>query len=200
MEWRVDDPAAEPMNRREIVMKVYDAGESLEVVGRLTDFRHGQTHLGERGVLHDMELRIRVDPSTSIITDAYAKMHRFPHTECPNIEPAFQALVGLSVIRGYTRAVQDRLGRAAGCSHLEFLARAMGPTYIQGLASKASKGLPAAEGGAAVIESGFMTNSCHIWVDGGPAPTKLKLGWRPGGVFPAPSVEEIRSQMEKRDR
>ena len=30
-------------------------------------------------------------------------MGRFPHPECPDIEPSFSELIGLSVARGYTR-------------------------------------------------------------------------------------------------
>ena len=39
---------------------------------------------------------------------------------------------------GLFRAVQERFGRERGCSHLEFLARAIGPVVIQGFTSSAA--------------------------------------------------------------
>ena len=63
-------------------------------------------------------------------------MHAFPHTECPTIETAFAGLVGLSVARGYTREVQARFGGPRGCTHLEHLARSLGPVVIQAVTSR----------------------------------------------------------------
>ena len=70
-----------------------------------------------------------------MIIDAAADMKTFPHAECTEIEPKFSELIGLSVARGYTSAVQERFGRERGCSHLEFLARAIGPAVIQAVTS-----------------------------------------------------------------
>ena len=78
--------------------------------------------VGPRDV-HRMELGIVVRCADLVIVDAEATMGHFPHPECPSIEDSFSELIGLSVARGYTRAVQDRFGRERGCSHLEFLAR-----------------------------------------------------------------------------
>ncbi len=66
------------------------------------------------------------------IVDAAADMQTYPHAECTDIEPSFHDLVGLSVARGYSNAVQQRFGRQRGCSHLEFLARAIGPVVDPG--------------------------------------------------------------------
>ena len=74
------------------------------------------------------------------IVDAVADMKTFPHAECTEIEPNFRDLIGLSVGRGYSSAVQERFGRQRGCSHLEFLARAIGPVVVQGITSSAKRG------------------------------------------------------------
>ena len=90
--------------------------------------------------VHDMELRVRVRIADLTITGATAEMHAFPHTECPTIEAAFAGLEGLSVARGYTREVQARFGGPRGCTHLEHLARSLGPVVIQAVTSRRAPG------------------------------------------------------------
>ncbi len=166
------------------------------VIGTLSDERPwaGEGLAPRR--LHDMELAMVVRLSDMVIIDAAADMKAFPHAECTNIAPKFHDLVGLSVARGYTNAVQERFGRQRGCSHLEFLARALGPVVVQGLTSvgawRMERGAgehPMAGGGF----SAFLANTCHIWGEDGPGPQKIAIGWRPGTTaYPAPPVAEIR--------
>ena len=129
-------------------------------------------------------------------------MDTFPHAECTDIEPAFGDLIGLSVSRGYTNAVQARFGRQRGCSHLEFLARALGPVVIQAITSSAAYRVehgdgvyPQREGGSALA---WLTNTCHVWAEDGPGPQKVATGWVPGASeYPAPAVVEIRRRMAR---
>ena len=132
-------PAADsselPVHRRTIDMQVFERDGHLVVIGTLHDQRPWASgEFGPRSV-HRMELGIVVRRSDLVIVDAEATMHTFPHAECPNIEGSFSDLVGLSVSRGYTNAVQKRFGRERGCSHLEFLARCLGPVVIQALSA-----------------------------------------------------------------
>jgi hypothetical protein len=145
-----------------------------------------------------MELGIVVRSSDLVIVDAQATMGTFPHAECPTIEGAFGDLVGLSVSRGYTNAVQARFGRERGCSHIEFLARALGPVVIQALTSTAARrvelGLSEESMGGA--GASWLANTCHIWAEDGIGMQKLAVGWRPGrGEYPAPSLVEIRRRQ-----
>jgi hypothetical protein len=155
---------------------------------------------GSRDV-HRMELGIVVRRSDMVIVDAEAIMHTFPHAECPTIQDSFSDLVGLSISRGYTNAVQKRFGRERGCSHLEFLARSLGPVVIQAHSASGARRL---ENGAE--ESGlraegavqWLTNTCHLWAEGGIGQQKVAAGWRPGnGVYPAPSLVEIRRRAQE---
>jgi hypothetical protein len=43
------------------------------------------------------------------------------------------------IARGYTKAISGRFVGVLGCSHLEHLARALGPAVIQAVASAYSK-------------------------------------------------------------
>jgi hypothetical protein len=180
-------------------MQVYARDEHFVVIGTLHDQRpwaDGETAVRD---LHRMELGLVVRRSDLVIVDAAADMRAYPHTECTDIEPAFKDLVGLSVARGYTRAVQERFGRQRGCSHLEFLARALGPVVIQAVTSAASQRRlrgDATESFSALGQQ-LLLNTCHVWAEDGPGLEKIDMGWRPGDTaYPAPVVVEIRRLME----
>ncbi len=128
----------DPVHRRTITMEVFERGDHFAVVGTLHDERPwAGGSLGPRD-LHVMDLGLVVRRADMTIVDAAADMQTFPHAECTDIEPTFRDLIGLSVARGYSGAVQARFGRERGCSHLEFLARAMGPVVVQGVTSAAA--------------------------------------------------------------
>ncbi len=163
--------------------------------GRLEDVRPWAD--GERSVslVHDMSLSVTVRVEDMTITQAAADMRVFPHAECPAILEAFEGLVGLGVARGYTRAVQERFGGPQGCSHLEHLARSLGPVVVQAVTSRRARALRRGE--TPDLLSGAATpwarDTCHVWAEGGVAEQKLAAGWRPGiGPYPAQPVEVIR--------
>ena len=194
--WLADGQDPDPVHRRTISMEVFEDGSSIEVVGRLRDERPWADGVLHAALIHDMDLRLKVDRSTLTITVARATMNTFPHAECPTITPSFEALVGLSVARGYTREVQERFGRAKGCSHLEFLARALGPVVVQAIPSSAARNPDPASLGESVAGGGWLTNTCHLWAEGGLGQQKLEIGWRPGiGEYPAPSLVEIKRRL-----
>ena len=191
-----------PLHRRSIDYRAYADGDDLLVVGHLTDSRPWAEDGSAVATVHDMELRIRVRTSDMGITGATAEMFTFPHTECPTIEAAFSSLVGLNVARGYTRAVQTLFGGPRGCTHLEHLARSLGPVVIQSITSRRalavshgeSEDLLAGNGGAG---SPWARNSCHIWAEDGLADQKLAAGWRPGtGSYPSPALVTFLSRDE----
>ncbi|HEY5097340.1 MAG TPA: DUF2889 domain-containing protein, partial [Acidimicrobiales bacterium] len=172
-----------PVHRRTIDVQVFERDGFHVVIGTLHDQRPWATgDLGPRD-LHHMELGIVVRRADLVIVDARATMGTFPHAECPSIEGAFGDLAGLSVSRGYTNAVQTRFGRERGCSHIEFLARALGPVVIQAITSSAAMRLELGDGEQTIGGDGalgWLTNTCHIWAEDGVGPQKVATGWRPG--------------------
>ena len=186
-----------PLHRRSIVYEAFEEGDDLRVRGRLEDVRPWAD--GERSVslVHDMSLSVTVRVEDMTITRATAEMRVFPHAECPAILEAFEGLVGLGVARGYTRAVQERFGGPQGCSHLEHLARSLGPVVVQAVTSRRARAL--GRGETPDLLSGAATpwarDTCHVWAEGGVAEQKLAAGWRPGiGPYPAQPVEVIRDR------
>jgi len=183
------------IHRRSIEYEAFSTEEGLSIVGKLRDSRPWANDGDAVVVVHDMELRVTVRLSDMTITESKATMHVFPHTECPGIVQAFAGLAGLSVTRGYTRAVQGLFGGPKGCTHLEHLARSFGPVVIQAMTSK--RALAVERGEAETIFEGtgspFTRNTCHVWAEDGIAEQKLAAGWRPGqGQYPAPPLEVIR--------
>ena len=188
----------DPVHRRTISVEVFQRGEHFAVIGTLHDERPwAGGALGPRD-LHRMELGVVVRRADMTIVDAAADMQTYPHAECTDIEPNFHDLVGLSVARGYSNAVQQRFGRERGCSHLEFLARAIGPVVIQGLTSSGAWEVEKGSGEHPMRDGGFsfLTNTCHIWTEDGAGAQKIAAGWRPGLLgYPAPRAVEVRLRM-----
>ena len=171
--------------------------EHFAVIGTLSDRRPWASGTLGPTELHRMELAVVVRRADLVVVDAVADMKTFPHAECTAIEPKFGELIGLSVARGYTSSVQERFGRERGCSHLEFLARALGPVVVQAVTSTAAwqveNGEPYPAGERPLT---FLANTCHVWIQGGEGEKKVATGWRPGMFgYPAPSVSEIRRRM-----
>ena len=185
-----------PLHRRSIQYEAFDRGETMLVVGTLRDTRPWAEDGRSILIVHDMDLRVEVTVDDLTITEASAEMRTFPHVECPGITAAFAGLAGLSVTRGYTREVQRRFGGPRGCTHLEQLARSLGPVVVQAITSRRARAVSRGESEDLLSGAGspWARDSCHVWAEGGPADQKLAAGWRPGvGPYPAPAVVTFRA-------
>lgn len=186
---------AVPVHRRSVEFEAFDRGETIVVVGTLRDSRPWAEDGSAVQTVHDMELRVTVRVDDMTISEASAAMHTFPHVECPVITEAFAGLAGLSVTRGYTRAVQSRFGGPRGCTHLEHLARSLGPVVVQAVTSRRARSVALGHQGDMLSGAGspWARDSCHVWAEGGAADQKLAAGWRPGiGPYPAPAPVTFR--------
>lgn len=185
-----------PLHRRSIQYEAFDGGETMLVVGTLCDSRPWAEDGESILIVHEMELRVEVRVEDLTITVASAAMRTFPHVECPGITEAFAGLAGLSVTRGYTREVQKRFGGPKGCTHLEQLARSLGPVVVQAITSRRARAVSRGESTDLLSGAGspWARDSCHVWAEGGVADQKLAAGWRPGiGPYPAPAVVTFRA-------
>jgi hypothetical protein len=184
-----------PLHRRSIEYEAFTTEDGVSIVGKLRDSRPWATDGTSVVIVHDLELRVTVRLSDMTITESKATMHAFPHNECPGIVEAFAGLVGLNVARGYTRAVQGLFGGPRGCTHLEHLARSLGPVVIQAMTSKRALAVERGEAESIFVGTSnpVALNTCHVWAEGGVAEQKLAAGWRPGeGPYPSPPLEVIR--------
>ncbi len=189
------EPSPIPLHRRTIEFDAYEVGEFVRVIGQLKDLRPWAADAG-RSVVHHMELEVDVRRSDLVIVAAKATMHAFPHVECTDIERAFSGLVGLSVGRGYTKAVSERFIGVLGCSHIEHLARALGPAVVQAVATTYAKdhaGGTTPQGSRGSMGTPWLRNTCHIWAEGGIGEQKVALGGFPAHdrEYPVPAIEVL---------
>ena len=167
----------EPVHTRSIRVSATRVGQhELEVTGHLVDERpeaagrwfgivHGRT-------IHDMTLTLRVRHPDLVVTHVEARMATHPYTVCPDALPPLQQLVGLSVTRGFTRAVNARFGRQKGCSHLTALLHAIAPVVRQGsgAAFRDEQAPPSAE------RDLWFIDTCQAWRGDGPLAGHLRAG------------------------
>ena len=171
-----------PVHVRTIRIDAIDvAGETdsraLRVRGSLEDRRPRGVpdwvqHDGE--VIHHMEVALTVSWPALVITAIEGAMRTFPHAGvCPDALPPLQSLVGVAVGRGFTRAINERIGRERGCTHVAALILAMGPVVRQGAGAAFGFASPGDPRGTP-----WFVNSCQAWREGGP----LHQSWLAGTV------------------
>ena len=119
-------------------------------------------HDGE--VIHYMEVTLTVTWPDLVVSAIDGAMRTFPHPGvCPDALPPLQSLVGVAVGRGFTRAVNERIGRERGCTHVAALILAMGPVVRQGAGAAFGFAAPGDPDGTP-----WFVNSCQAWREGGP--------------------------------
>ncbi len=85
--------------------------------------------------LHEMHMRITVDPRFTVLA-IEAESLWVPYAGyCEAIAPAYESLVGLNLLSGFRKAVQERLGDVRGCSHLTELILQLPTAALQTLAT-----------------------------------------------------------------
>jgi hypothetical protein len=170
--------AREPVHVRTLTMEARRAGDVLlEVTGRLIDQRPQGPGIGWFGaadgsIIHDMRVTLYVQHPDLVITAVTADMASHPYSLCPDAVDPLQELVGLSIARGFTRALNERFGRQLGCAHLTALIQAMAPVVRQavGPAFREYEEIPKGRG-----ETWFV-NTCQAWKDGGLLHQRLAAG------------------------
>jgi hypothetical protein len=87
--------------------------------------------------VHDMWIRLTIDRRLAIV-DALVLVEAMPYAgACSEIAPDYgRGLVGLNLARGFRKAVQERFGRVAGCTHLNEVLAQFPTAAIQALAGE----------------------------------------------------------------
>ena len=151
------------------------AADELEVTGRLLDERPhdapGWVDEDQGRIVHDMTLTIRVRHPDLVITHVDGRMDHRPYTLCADAVPPLQRLVGLSVMQGFVRAVNERFGRQLGCAHMTALVHAMAPVVKQGAgaAFREDQELPREQ-------DLWFVNTCQAWREDGPLHERVRAG------------------------
>ncbi|MGQ9365617.1 DUF2889 domain-containing protein [Azospirillum sp. ST 5-10] len=173
-----DPSPREPIHTRTLTLNGYRRADGLwDIEGHLTDVKAYAFTTEERGRLepgdpiHEMWLRLTVDDSLTVLA-VEAVTDKSPYGGCGAIVGAFQKLVGLSVAKGWTRAVKERLGGVHGCTHLVELLGPLGTTAFQTIypvLTRERERRAREEGTApeAPRQRPVLLNMCHIFASDG---------------------------------
>jgi hypothetical protein len=132
-------PAAqrELLHKRDFAFSGYlRADGHYDIEGRMTDRKtyafpndfRGEIQADEP--LHDMRICVTIDESFRIL-DVVAETAAGPFEICPAITPAFAALKGAVIGRGWTKLLREKFGGVHGCTHHVELLRTLATVAFQ---------------------------------------------------------------------
>lgn len=133
----------------------------FDLDARLTDEKDADYPLasGIRKVgdpVHDLFIRVTIDSAFEVVdVEACSEWVPYPGG-CDTIGPAYRALIGLNLVRGFRKAVSEMFGDVRGCSHLTELLASLPTAAIQTLATF-RRDTGEGEGG----EKPFQLDRCH---------------------------------------
>lgn len=174
--------AREAQHFRDYEFAGYRRADGLfDIEGRMTDAKsysfpsewRGRIEEGEP--IHDMRIRLTLDEQF-IIRDVECVTAAGPYEVCPAITPAFAALKGERVGRGWSRILREKFAGRNGCVHHVEMLRAMATVAFQTLygwqerrkretGRSASEGPPSPEAPPG-RKPGFI-DSCHALASDG---------------------------------
>ncbi len=167
-------PAAAPQrqlkHRRQFDIQVYARGNGLwEVDATLGDVKTHDVSLAsvtrEAGSpIHEMQLRLVVDERLDVL-EAGSQTRWMPYEGiCDEHDNAYGRLVGLNLMRGFRKAVLERLNGVQGCTHLTELALVLPTAVLQAFAGDVID-----TGGEQGDQVPFQIDRCHALRSNGEA-------------------------------
>ena len=167
------------LHRRALDVQVFARDDGLfDVEARLADTKtHDVPLAGEMrpaGVpIHEMRLHLSIDAQLNIIT-AHSETLQMPYPgACDTHGNAYARLVGLNLMRGFRRAVDERLGGVRACTHITELCQILPTAVIQALAGSV---IDTREGDAAGNPP-FQLDRCHALRRDGPTVAQFYPRW-----------------------
>ena len=131
--------AREAQHFRDYQFVGYRRADGLfDIEGRMTDRKsyafpsEWRGGIAEGEPIHDMRIRLTVDEGF-VIRGVECVTAAGPYEICPAITPAFAALKGERVGRGWSRILREKFGGRNGCVHHAEMLRAMATVAFQTL-------------------------------------------------------------------
>ena len=156
--------ARQPLHRRAVTVEAFQREDGLfELEARLTDTKSRSIELiaGTRAAgdpIHDLMLRVTLDADYTIVAAAADSMSVPVPGACDTVGPRYERLVGLNLLRGFRKAVHERLGRTQGCTHLTELTAVLPTAALQAFAHLTSQAAPADPS-----QPPFFIGHCHAY-------------------------------------
>jgi len=185
-------PLSEPVQRqllhqRDIQVRGYERVDGLyDIEGHLTDTKpysissnRGPLAAGEP--LHGMWMRLTIDEHMTIVASEACTDHG-PYAVCPGGAASYARLVGLTIKPGFLRAANERIGGAAGCTHIREMLQQMATAAFQAMwpvrsrrDAEAKRGRRTGEKRARYSDaSSSLVNSCYAYASDGDV---VKVRW-----------------------
>ena len=180
-------PLSPPVSRRalrhtrSISVQAYARDDGLwDIDARITDIKTRDAPLasGVRAAgmpLHDLHLRLTIDRQLFVV-DAEAASDAVPYAGyCDTVSPAYKALIGLNLLKGFRHDLKQCLGGTLGCTHLTELAQVLPTAAIQAFAGDVIPTRDGAHEGQG--ERPFQIDKCHALRSDGPAVVRYYPRW-----------------------
>jgi hypothetical protein len=181
-----DDVELELLHERAYIVRAYRKGDStLLIRGAVRDQKPPGLYIADDPdvmTMHHMIVELEVAVPSMEITSARAVMETHPNEVCPDIEPHYERLVGLSITRGFTHKVRELFGGPRGCTHITALLQAMGPVANQSLWSMRMSTLARSNASPEFTPAdqerniAANLNTCHVWAEDGTHVQELRSG------------------------
>ena len=180
-------PLSSPVPRalrhtRAICIDAYARDDGLwDLDARITDVKVADVTLASGlrpggTFLHNLSLRITINRELTIV-DAEAASDAVPYPGyCDSIAPAYQALIGLNLMKGFRLGIKERLSGVLGCTHLSELANILPTAAIQAYANDVIKTRDG-DGDDQLPDRPFQIERCHALRADGPAVAKYYPRW-----------------------
>lgn len=179
----LSEPASRSLrHRRTIAVEAYSRDDGLwDIEACLTDHKDREFALatGVRGAhepIHELWLRVTIDEDFEV-RDAEAASDWVPYPGiCNQIGTEYRQLIGLNLRRGFRHAVRERLGGAAGCTHLTELCSVLPTAAIQAFSGEVIH-TPDTAANADSSAPPFQLGHCHALRFDGEAVRRFYPRW-----------------------
>ena len=158
------------IHRRTVVARGYERADgAIDVDSSITDIKIRGTDLADHPVgpgepVHGMSLRLTVDDT---LTNVIAVTDHAPFRICGTITPSFKQLIGVKLMRGFTKTVRDLVGGTKGCVHIVDLIGHAATVTLQTMGRKRRLTQEAAKTPGATVRPSLL-GTCHAWATDSP--------------------------------
>ncbi len=170
-----------PLHQRAIQLSSFALDEDRVLVeGSLVDQRYVPIYdvggeVRDKGIVHDMKIRLIVSGIPPQILEAEAEMLTYPHPECPSTLGSIEKIKGLKLKAGFGEKIRHIMGGVKGCVHLTHLLTTMAQEIFAGsMTHRLSKPRPIPESIEDVRGLEYLVNSCKVWREDGPLYARIK--------------------------
>ncbi|MDH3234857.1 MAG: DUF2889 domain-containing protein, partial [Alphaproteobacteria bacterium] len=134
--------ARAPLHERRLTIDGFEREDGLyDIEGRIVDTKtyaydsdwHGRVEPGTP--VHDMSIRLTIDDRMKVHGIATVS-DRSPFAPCHEAAVNYEALVGLTIGPGWIRALRQRVGGTAGCTHITELLSQVATVAFQTMVKK----------------------------------------------------------------